>query len=126
MRKIPVSAALLVLAMSGLGATLTRGQAKQGLPAPTERRVIYPEKDRKSTRLNSSHSQISYAVFCLKKKKFWAAPAFSHKLMLRAPQATIKDAAYMAEAMSYPRQDAYHFVRQTSGQTTSKEEHNHT
>src|SRR2546427_2125110 len=28
-----------------------------------------PERDRKSTRLNSSHSQISYAVFCLKKKK---------------------------------------------------------
>src|SRR5688572_32098985 len=28
-----------------------------------------PPPDRKSTRLNSSHSQISYAVFCLKKKK---------------------------------------------------------
>src|SRR2546427_6374229 len=28
-----------------------------------------PDEDRKSTRLNSSHSQISYAVFCLKKKK---------------------------------------------------------
>src|SRR2546430_12170951 len=28
-----------------------------------------PTTDRKSTRLNSSHSQISYAVFCLKKKK---------------------------------------------------------
>src|SRR5205085_3853876 len=28
-----------------------------------------PSEDRKSTRLNSSHSQISYAVFCLKKKK---------------------------------------------------------
>src|SRR5688572_31446212 len=28
-----------------------------------------PISDRKSTRLNSSHSQISYAVFCLKKKK---------------------------------------------------------
>src|SRR2546430_7458366 len=28
-----------------------------------------PKPDRKSTRLNSSHSQISYAVFCLKKKK---------------------------------------------------------
>src|SRR2546430_8086168 len=27
------------------------------------------DRDRKSTRLNSSHSQISYAVFCLKKKK---------------------------------------------------------
>src|SRR5688572_31296248 len=32
-------------------------------------RVILPSRtDRKSTRLNSSHSQISYAVFCLKKK----------------------------------------------------------
>src|SRR2546430_5497006 len=31
---------------------------------------IFPRfRDRKSTRLNSSHSQISYAVFCLKKKK---------------------------------------------------------
>src|SRR2546427_5785215 len=30
---------------------------------------IAEEIDRKSTRLNSSHSQISYAVFCLKKKK---------------------------------------------------------
>src|SRR5688572_32222765 len=29
----------------------------------------YVKEDRKSTRLNSSHSQISYAVFCLKKKK---------------------------------------------------------
>src|SRR2546430_6336145 len=30
--------------------------------------LYYAAKDRKSTRLNSSHSQISYAVFCLKKK----------------------------------------------------------
>src|SRR5688572_33152883 len=30
---------------------------------------LIPAVDRKSTRLNSSHSQISYAVFCLKKKK---------------------------------------------------------
>src|SRR2546430_6957813 len=30
--------------------------------------------DRKSTRLNSSHSQISYAVFCLKKKKRLSRP----------------------------------------------------
>src|SRR5256886_7859281 len=29
---------------------------------------VPPARDRKSTRLNSSHSQISYAVFCLKKK----------------------------------------------------------
>src|SRR2546430_8349375 len=32
-------------------------------------RHVLPTIDRKSTRLNSSHSQISYAVFCLKKKK---------------------------------------------------------
>src|SRR5688572_32052322 len=30
---------------------------------------VLAREDRKSTRLNSSHSQISYAVFCLKKKK---------------------------------------------------------
>src|SRR2546427_7609588 len=33
------------------------------------KRALEPGRDRKSTRLNSSHSQISYAVFCLKKKK---------------------------------------------------------
>src|SRR5215813_4573436 len=32
-----------------------------------------PKRDRKSTRLNSSHVRISYAVFCLKKKEFVAA-----------------------------------------------------
>src|SRR2546430_7251603 len=35
-------------------------------------------QDRKSTRLNSSHSQISYAVFCLKKKK--TTQVSSHEL----------------------------------------------
>src|SRR2546427_7519139 len=39
-----------------------------GLP-PTPAEIDSFLKDRKSTRLNSSHSQISYAVFCLKKKK---------------------------------------------------------
>src|SRR3712207_7853545 len=34
-----------------------------------EKRVQSPPADRKSTRLNSSHANISYAVFCLKKKK---------------------------------------------------------
>src|SRR5438876_5283667 len=38
--------------------------------APTDSTVlIQGETDRKSTRLNSSHPSISYAVFCLKKKK---------------------------------------------------------
>src|SRR5688572_32342860 len=48
-------------------------RSSEDLPEP-ERPIstkISPSftKDRKSTRLNSSHSQISYAVFCLKKKK---------------------------------------------------------
>src|SRR5207249_12142818 len=40
-----------------------RGRDPRGLSSPLRRR------DRKSTRLNSSHVSISYAVFCLKKKK---------------------------------------------------------
>src|SRR5438309_3969472 len=63
--------------------------ARTNLPKPTVSRLTYtltklgyltpvprfekyqlaPRRDRKSTRLNSSHSSISYAVFCLKKKK---------------------------------------------------------
>src|SRR3712207_8897941 len=34
-----------------------------------EARLVEMERDRKSTRLNSSHANISYAVFCLKKKQ---------------------------------------------------------
>src|SRR2546426_3504308 len=47
--------ALLLLALAALAATLTVG--------------LHGYRDRKSTRLNSSHLVISYAVFCLKKKK---------------------------------------------------------
>src|SRR3712207_8888556 len=41
-------------------------EADVGPPQPRQRAV---GQDRKSTRLNSSHANISYAVFCLKKKK---------------------------------------------------------
>src|SRR3712207_8659534 len=33
-------------------------------------RTVFARRDRKSTRLNSSHANISYAVFCLKKKHY--------------------------------------------------------
>src|SRR5438874_5240086 len=56
--------------------TLEPGQRYLGvMPAATQEAMgaklvsFYPKKDRKSTRLNSSHVEISYAVFCLKKKK---------------------------------------------------------
>src|SRR2546430_9163185 len=45
--------------------TVHGGSCRTCCPCPHSNRAT----DRKSTRLNSSHSQISYAVFCLKKKK---------------------------------------------------------
>src|SRR3712207_8071373 len=46
-------------------------QLERGCPVRTGARLLWQhlEQDRKSTRLNSSHANISYAVFCLKKKK---------------------------------------------------------
>src|SRR2546430_4524513 len=60
----------------GPGRTARRRERRPRLPA-VRVLAVKPERvlgnegrtDRKSTRLNSSHSQISYAVFCLKKKK---------------------------------------------------------
>src|SRR2546430_6707968 len=50
-----------------VGREVAGGEARQHV----ERGAAFARRgqDRKSTRLNSSHSQISYAVFCLKKKK---------------------------------------------------------
>src|SRR2546430_9092166 len=41
------------------------------------------EGDRKSTRLNSSHSQISYAVFCLKKKKKTLDISYINRILIQ-------------------------------------------
>src|SRR5260221_9427342 len=46
-----------------------RGDHLQDIPFVVDARCTEFEGDRKSTRLNSSHTVISYAVFCLKKKK---------------------------------------------------------
>src|SRR3712207_8566398 len=53
---------------SGLAAEVG-SSAIRDLLALTERPDVLSLADRKSTRLNSSHANISYAVFCLKKKK---------------------------------------------------------
>src|SRR5438876_5968025 len=50
-------------------ATELQIKATRGLFWEMARILRYSERDRKSTRLNSSHPSISYAVFCLKKKK---------------------------------------------------------
>src|SRR2546427_2680645 len=54
--------AVRVTRRSAIAPTNERGAARSTTRGSTK-------EDRKSTRLNSSHSQISYAVFCLKKKK---------------------------------------------------------
>src|SRR2546426_8744916 len=49
-----------------------RGGSRRTCQPPARgecRRPVFGQRDRKSTRLNSSHLVISYAVFCLKKKK---------------------------------------------------------
>src|SRR3712207_8672170 len=66
-----------------LRARIAPPRSVQGFaPAPTRARTQATrgnlggaqEQDRKSTRLNSSHANISYAVFCLKKKKIYTIP----------------------------------------------------
>src|SRR5690349_23332891 len=75
-----------------VGAVRLRGPdhlVAQRLRVPGERqlpsRVVgadhVPEVDRKSTRLNSSHVEISYAVFCLKKKRLGGATARAGRSM---------------------------------------------
>src|SRR3712207_7700901 len=63
-------AQLAVVLGDDRGAQLDDGD-RHGAPQPTHRKFRRPPafRDRKSTRLNSSHANISYAVFCLKKKK---------------------------------------------------------
>src|SRR2546430_14496736 len=55
----------------GCGAGVRRGRpgCAESLDGRSDLGPEPSARDRKSTRLNSSHSQISYAVFCLKKKK---------------------------------------------------------
>src|SRR2546430_4462038 len=56
--------------------------------------------DRKSTRLNSSHSQISYAVFCLKKKKMHEAKLGEHIHAVHGTAVELQIASNRAGMMS--------------------------
>src|SRR3712207_4205219 len=58
----------------------TMGENHEAIPFASDRQVIRP--DRKSTRLNSSHANISYAVFCLKKKKEKQTIQYKEKQLL--------------------------------------------
>src|SRR2546430_3479064 len=56
--------------------------------------------DRKSTRLNSSHSQISYAVFCLKKKQHFSNPFLQFSDFLRTQSIRPRAVAVAPEGAS--------------------------
>src|SRR3712207_8979729 len=63
-------AATAVLALLALAAAAAALPGTSGGGAEARRSIrLNTGEDRKSTRLNSSHANISYAVFCLKKKK---------------------------------------------------------
>src|SRR2546430_3207657 len=62
---------------------MTVNRSPNSLAATSQPSSEFFRQDRKSTRLNSSHSQISYAVFCLKKKKLY--PNLCLLSLLRSP-----------------------------------------
>src|SRR5256885_11569867 len=64
-------------------------------PTPFRRAPTTPCSDRKSTRLNSSHLVISYAVFCLKKKKTTHLP-------LHTRQHALSDSTYFPPPHTRP------------------------
>src|SRR2546426_5004907 len=74
--------------------SLAQDQCREALEQAAARGIVHGRfilprrdlrsRDRKSTRLNSSHLVISYAVFCLKKKKI-----LSHRQQLYIPRALI-------------------------------------
>src|SRR2546422_6881908 len=66
-RSRAAAAAARLIGRRAFVAGLAAGLVARPTPAPAV--VPRDEADRKSTRLNSSHGYISYAVFCLKKKK---------------------------------------------------------
>src|SRR3712207_7819831 len=72
-------ACLLRSGLSGLEALVTHTWTGRGFTEAAARATRgWSEEDRKSTRLNSSHANISYAVFCLKKKTHSYPPSCSH------------------------------------------------
>src|SRR2546428_6685501 len=73
----PLRSDLGNLSLSDVGGRVAALQPLQSLESRNP--ATYVGKDRKSTRLNSSHDQISYAVFCLKKNKhdFASRPIYS-------------------------------------------------
>src|SRR3712207_8627285 len=69
---LPISATegkLLLLDLAHPVADAANGILTDVTAAAVDAKLRALEQDRKSTRLNSSHANISYAVFCLKKKK---------------------------------------------------------
>src|SRR3712207_8698216 len=75
--------ATAVLALAGLGGVAAAADSEVREAGRTQSTSLISRAvhgDRKSTRLNSSHANISYAVFCLKKKNSTIILLFEHDL----------------------------------------------
>src|SRR3712207_8229327 len=64
------------LVVAEYSATVVGMEILRAISEETEENMRKKAVDRKSTRLNSSHANISYAVFCLKKKKIRSLQAY--------------------------------------------------
>src|SRR5690606_39729703 len=78
--------------------------------------------DRKSTRLNSSHVKISYAVFCLKKKKIPSLPSCPATCKLRRPCCVERSRSSLASPSRppWPHNSSTHYEFSTPGRHTAR------
>src|SRR5256886_8005065 len=98
----------------GMSAASATSRSIESSNRPITREAM---KDRKSTRLNSSHSQISYAVFCLKKKKTKTRRPF---LTSNTPQPNVPYHTPLYSFYSYLQSQA-----SIKSYITSEHTHNH-
>src|SRR5260221_10024666 len=92
--------------------------ATAGLPTVGQREMA-ALLDRKSTRLNSSHTVISYAVFCLKKKKQTRRLAATCTMLAAPPQPPTAMPARQPGCEPFPTPRTWSTTRRTSSPSTN-------
>src|SRR3712207_7784395 len=103
-----------------LAASLAHRLRRRGVPLEGD--VL--DADRKSTRLNSSHANISYAVFCLKKKNKSPPSAATHPLRRPRRRACLPPGATPGPATAHlPSAAAPHHLRRPRRQVGGNTEH---
>src|SRR5256885_7695788 len=99
-----INSRLAVLALAGLAATISWAQSGN--------------RDRKSTRLNSSHLVISYAVFCLKKKNANLPALIAAEATITLTRMHRHENPRLAMRISNNDLSLLHFLKSTAGSAT--------